>query len=152
MFKIELINFIRVRVTKIINELSNQQLNTIPNGLPHSIAWHLGHLCVTLGSKMYISNGLPTPAPTWIIDDFKPGTKAQKTYTDIELNEIKTLYSNMSVQLIADYNNGLFCNYTAWTTMAGEQIETFDDCIDFMHFHEGLHLGQIQYIKKLVTL
>jgi hypothetical protein len=152
MFNITLINLIRVRVANIIAPLNNQQLNYIPNKLPHSIAWHLGHLCVTLGSKMYVSNGLPMPAPTWIVDTFKPGTQAHTNYTHAEIQEIKTLYTAMGTQLITDYNKGLFNNYTPWTSMAGELIATFDDCVDFMHFHEGLHLGQIQYIKKLATV
>jgi hypothetical protein len=150
MFQFELLGFVRKRILQVVDGLTTEEMNFLATGLNNNLVWHLGHLCVTLSSRVYVTHGLPLPIPAWIVSDFKPGTKADKTYTAEQIEEIKLIFEKLPTQIIADNAEGKFLNYTAWTTMVGEPIASFDDCLRFMHFHEGIHLGQMQVIKKLL--
>jgi hypothetical protein len=50
-----------------------------------------------------------------------------------------------------DYENGLFQNYNEYTTSANVTLRNVDDGIAFNVFHEGLHLGAILSIQKMLT-
>jgi DinB superfamily len=150
MFQFEMVAMVRKRILQVVDGLTNEQLNFVPSHLNNNLIWHLGHLCVTLSSRIYITHGLPSPIPEWIVTEFKPGTKADKIYTAEQVELIKEIFVQLPQQIVADEAAGKFAEYKSWTTMAGEAITTFSDCLRFMHFHEGLHLGNMQIIKKLL--
>ena len=50
-----------------------------------------------------------------------------------------------------DYGKGLFKGYTEYTTSANVTLSSVDDAIIFNVYHEGLHLGAILSLMKLVS-
>jgi hypothetical protein len=52
-------------------------------------------------------------------------------------------------QLQQDYDQGVFKEYTSYTTSAGVTLENIEDGILFNLYHEGLHLGTILALLKL---
>jgi hypothetical protein len=150
MFQFELLGIVRKRILQLVDGLTNEQLNFVPSNLSNNLIWHIGHLCVTLSSRVYLTHGLALPIPEWLVTEFKPGTKADKTYTAEQVEAIKEIFVQLPQQIVADEAARKFAEYKLWTTMAGEAIPTFSDCLRFMHFHDGLHLGNMQIIKKLL--
>ncbi len=147
---IEILKKPRVHLFDLINELSIEQLNEVPAGFNNNIAWNLGHIVAAQQSICYNRAGLPK-----VIDDsfflaYKPGSKPEKFIDAAELENIKSLLSSTLDQLEADLQNNLFDNYTPWVTRYGVEINNIDDALKFLPFHEGLHVGYIMALRRVV--
>jgi hypothetical protein len=53
-------------------------------------------------------------------------------------------------QLEVDYNNGVITNYTSFVTPYNITLSSIDEALVFLPFHEGLHIGYIMSLRKLV--
>jgi len=53
-------------------------------------------------------------------------------------------------QLEADYDNGMIANYNPVVTRYDIELSSIDEAIAFLPFHEGLHIGYIMILRKLV--
>lgn len=62
---------------------------------------------------------------------------------DLMLASLKTLEE--------DYSSGLFTHYELWTTPYGVSIASIEQAVNFIPFHEGLHMGTIKAQKKLIS-
>jgi hypothetical protein len=71
--------------------------------------------------------------------------------SESEIANIKQLFSTTLDQLEADYNKNMFTGYTAWNTRYNVEIKSIDDALRFVPFHEGLHSGVINTMKRLVA-
>jgi hypothetical protein len=66
------------------------------------------------------------------------------------VDQIKALLFSTLDLLAQDYEAVLFSKYTAWTTSYGVELATIDDAFNFLQFHEGLHVGYVMALKRLV--
>ena len=140
----------RLKILSILEDFTLEQLNTIPAGFNNNIIWNLGHMVAAQQGVCYKRAGLDT----WVTDSFfqayKPESKPESIVDAIGLDEIKTLLLTSLDQFDRDYKNGIFSNYPAWTTRYGVEITSIDDAAAFLPFHEGLHIGYIMGMRKLV--
>ena len=140
----------RVNLLNTIQDLTLEQLNTIPDGFNNNIAWNLGHLLVTqqilcyqlTNNKMYVSEDY--------IGLFKKGTKARANYTNETISTIKKLLLSVVDELEKDINNNIFNNYTSYTTSYHVKLTTFEEAISFDSLHEALHYGYIMAFKRML--
>ncbi|WP_374951226.1 DinB family protein [Mucilaginibacter sp.] len=148
--QIDIIRQPRLKIIEIIKHFSLEQLNQIPDGFSNNIIWNLGHMIAAQQGICYKRTGLET----WVNDTFfqayKPDTKPNGLVDADGLQEIVTLLSSSLDQLKLDYKKGIFDNYPTWTTRYGVEIAGIDDAINFLPFHEGLHIGYVMAIRKLV--
>jgi hypothetical protein len=133
-----------------IEPLDASSLNEIPPGFNNNIAWNLGHLIAAQQGICYVRTGLKIVVEDKYFVEYKPGTKPERYIDDIEIEQIKKLLISSLEQLPIDYNNGLLSIYPAWTTRYGVEIASIEEAVQFVLFHEGLHSGVIQAMKKLV--
>lgn len=140
----------RLKIISALEAFSLDQLNTNPAGFNNNIIWNLGHMVAAQQGVCYKRAGLDT----WVADSFfqkyKPDTKPEGYVDAAGFDEIKTLLQTSLDQLEHDYKNGIFTNYPTWTTRYGVEISSIDDAIAFLPFHEGLHIGYIMAMRKLV--
>ncbi|MES2268174.1 MAG: DinB family protein [Bacteroidota bacterium] len=140
----------RLKIIETLNAFSLDQLNKIPAGFNNNIVWNLGHMIAAQQGICYKRTGLNT----WVNDDFfdayKPDSKPEVPVSQEEFDEIKNLLTTSIDQLEHDYKNGIFVNYPTWTTRYGVQMSNIDEAIAFLPFHEGLHIGYIMAMRKLV--
>jgi len=122
----EILRANRALILKIIENLSIEQLNKIPEGFKNSIAWNVGHLVITQQS---------TP---------------HNDVTREEFEKIKEQLIILPGSFEEDYKAGIFTNYKSYTTSANVTLNSINDGIEFNNFHEGIHLGVIMTLKKLV--
>lgn len=148
--QIEIMRQPRIKILSVLETFSLDQLNTIPAGFNNNILWNLGHMIAAQQGVCYKRAGLDT----WVADSFfqayKPGTKPEGYIGQEQLDEIKELLMTSLDQLQADLQAGVFTNYPAWTTRYGAEIRDINDAIAFLPFHEGLHVGYIMGLRKLV--
>jgi hypothetical protein len=140
----------RITILAAIESLSLDQLNTIPAGFNNNIIWNLGHMVAAQCGICYKRAGVPLPIDELFFETYKPGTKPERPYTADDLAQVKELMFSTLDQLETDLQTGMFSNYPSWTTRYGADIHNINDAVAFLPFHEGLHIGAIVALKKLV--
>lgn len=135
---------------EFIKDLDIDQLNKIPPGFNNNIIWNIAHLIAGQQGVCYIRAGLKT----WVEEDFfnayKPGTKPLSRMDEEQVEKIKELFFSTLDILEQDYQKALWNSYPAWTTRYGLEVKSIDDAMDFLLVHEGLHLGYVMALKKVV--
>ena len=63
---------------------------------------------------------------------------------------IKTHLLELPQELEIDYNNNVFKQYTMYTTSLNITLNNIEEALTFTLFHEGIHLGVILQLLKLV--
>ncbi len=147
---IQTLKTLRASTLKLVEGLTIEQLNKIPNGFTNNIMWNLGHLIAAQQGVCYTRAGLATPVDQNLIGPYKPGTKPESIVSENEVEEIKALLVATIDQLEADYNKGIFKEYPAFTTRYGVELASIEDAIDFLPFHDGLHMGYIMALKRAI--
>ncbi len=140
----------RELVLQVIDDLTIEQLQTIPKGFKNNIAWNVAHLVVTQQLLHYKLSGVNCLIPDDLIADFRKGTFPTRNFTNEEFDEIKDLLSALPETLIEDYEADIFQDYEEYQTSTGFVLDSLETAIAFNNYHEGLHLGIIRSIKKLV--
>lgn len=149
--QIEIIRETRSYLLENLKDLTTEQLNRIPEGFNNNIIWNLGHMIAAQQGVCYIRAGLTSHMPEDFINIFKSGTKPERAFSEAEIEDIKKLLLSTIDQLEDDYNNKIFGGYTGWTTRYSVEMNSIDDAITFLPFHEGLHSGCCNAVKKLVS-
>lgn len=144
------LNFSRTRITELTDGLTVEQLNTIPKGLNTNIVWNMGHILASQQLFMYKRTGLPFTIKTDVIEKFKSGTQAKTDATTEEIEYLKSVLFEVLEQVQSDFDNGKFKQFDSFVTKRGVEINTIKDALSFHTFHEGVHLGWIWTIRKLV--
>lgn len=140
----------RNNVLRLIEGVSLDRINKIPAGFTGNIAWHLGHLVATQQGLLYRLSGNTSNLDQSFIDLYKKGTVPQAPISQADLDYIKKELLAQPEKLSADLGKGLFKDYTPYTTSYGNTIHTFEEAQAFVNVHEGLHLGYIMALKRVV--
>ncbi len=149
---IERIRKPRMFLLDIIKDVSIEQLNQIPVGFANNINWHLGHLMVAPLLICYLRAGLQPPVTENYIQLYRSGTKPGEPVSAEEAATIKQMLFSSLDQLEKDLQNNLFTNYPTWSTRYGVELTSIEDALQFVIFHEGLHVGYVTYMKRLVNV
>ncbi len=140
----------RNMLLKFLENYSLEQLNTIPNGYSNNMIWNIAHIIVVQQMLVYKLSGLPMMVSDKMVERYKRGTKPETTVTQQEADEIKALLFATLEQTQKDFENGIFKNYTEFTTMTGYDVQNARNAMEFNNFHEATHLGIMMQIKKFV--
>lgn len=148
--QIERIKKIRTFLIDSISDLSVDQLNEVPSEFNNNIIWNLGHLIATQQGVCYKRAGVKPAVDEKYIVLYKSGTKPDQYINDNQAETIKKLLLTTLDLLETDYQNNVFANYPLWATRYGVELSNIENALQFLLFHEGLHLGSIIALKKLV--
>ena len=135
----------------LLEGLTTEQLNTIPNGFNNNIIWNFGHLIATLQSICYIRAGIDVAIDEKYIQAYKPGTKPDQYVNEAEITTMKLLMISSIERFETDYNNHLFSDYKSWTTRTGIDVGDIEDAINYTFFHDGLHTGYTMALKRQIS-
>lgn len=135
---------------KVIQNLTNEQLNKIPAGFKNNIAWNVAHLLVSQQLLCYKLSGLECLVSAEMIENFQKGSAPNYIVSTEEFETIKETFLKLPVKLNEDYSKGIFKNYTEYTTSVKVTLSNIEDAIDFNLLHEGIHLGIILQLAKFV--
>lgn len=140
----------RNMVTKVIEGYNLDQLNKVPAGFNNNIIWNIGHIIVTQQLLVYKLSGLPMIVTDEMVEKYRKGTKTEHFASQDEVDEIIALLTQTITQTEADIEKNLFTNFTEYPTSAGYVLTSAQDAMAFNNFHEGIHLGVILGLRKLV--
>ena len=140
----------RKLLSRWIENLSLEQLNTIPQGFNNNIICNIGHIIVVQQMLVYNLSGLPMHVKADLVSKYKKGTRPTAPVTEAEVALLKELLFTTVTQTESDFGTGLFESFTEYTVMTGFVIKNASDAIAFNYYHEALHTGVIMSLKKLV--
>lgn len=134
----------RRAIEQTLEGITPELASIIPEGFNNNIHWQLGHILKT--AEFFLFFGEET-LPENYQQFFGPGSKPAEWPENVP--SIKTLQQQLKEQLerIEQVNVEKF-NDKLPKPMIGN--ETFGEFAAFGAFHESLHLGQIQAIKRLL--
>lgn len=140
----------RVLLLKLIEGLTIEQLNKIPEGSKNNIVWNVAHLVVTQQLLCYKLSNLPCLISDEMIAKYKKGTNPVEEVTFENFEKIKELLLSLTAQFEIDYNAGKFTSYNEYTTSVNVTLFDIESATTFNLFHEGIHLGAVLGLRKLV--
>ena len=140
----------RVLILKLIDGYSLEQLNKIPTGFGNNIIWNMAHLAVIQQILCYKLSGLPMHISDKMAEKYMKGTAPDGDVSQDEVDEIMELFISLPDQFEEDYNAKIFKKYEAYTTSVNVTLSDIDSANAFNNFHEGIHLGVILALRKLV--
>ena len=146
----EILRANRLIILNAIENLTIDQLNKIPDGFKNNITWNLNHLLVTQQLLCYRFSGLEVAIDEEMIDNYKKGTEPKGFISKEEFEMIKIQFLLLVDRFIKDFDTAVFREYKPYTTSAKVTLNNIQDAIEFNNFHEGIHLGYILALKKLV--
>lgn len=145
---IEIIKMPRLGLANNIEGLSIDQLNKVPQGFNNNIIWNMGHVVATQQIVCYRRAGVEPIVDATFIDAYAPGSRPDKFVSSEELVRIQELFVTTLEQFEKGLQTDLFNNYTPWSTRYGVPINNISDIVNFLPFHEGLHVGYIWALKR----
>ena len=135
---------------RYLKELPLEVLNTIPEGFRNNIIWNIGHTIVTQQMLVYRLSERTPMVSDEMIERYRRGTVPQGDATAAEVEKIKKLLIATVEETIADYQLKAFREFNSYTTLNKVTLTNVDDAILFNNFHEGLHLGTIMALQKVL--
>ena len=135
---------------KYLTETPREQLLRIPEGFNNSIWWNIAHVVVTQQLLVYQLSKQQMRVEDGLVDKFKKGTKPDGTATEEEIKKIANYLISTVEWTKEDLENGLFKEYNEYTTSANVTLTNVSAAMAFNVFHEGIHLGAILALKKVV--
>jgi hypothetical protein len=150
-FTFEVFNNIRPFFKKQIENNSLEDLNKIPEGFNNNIIWNIGHIVVTAQLLAYKLSGLPMMVSDDLVNKYRKDTKPEGVVSQEEVNEIKGLLFSTITKLETDYKNEIFKEYNTYTvSTTGNTLTNIDEALQFILFHEAMHLGYILALVRAV--
>lgn len=148
-------NFYTIRqnrkvLLQILKQTPIDKLTRIPEGFNNNIWWNIAHVVVTQQLLVYKLSNLPMLVPEELLQKYRKGTYPEGVPSQEEIARLAGLLTETIDKTEADYQEGKFTDFTEYTTSVGVTLKHVDDALTFNTFHEGLHLGVIMSLKKLV--
>ncbi|MFL0162365.1 DinB family protein [Aquirufa salirivi] len=149
-YQLNLIKQTRHNFLNLIEPLSIDELNKIPDGFNNNIAWNLGHIVASQQILCYVLSGVLPKIGQEFIDKYKKGTKPESFIGNDEIQQLKVLSLTLMDELEKDMNTKLFDNFKTYTTSYGFELNNINDAINFFSVHDAMHFGVSLSIKKLI--
>lgn len=127
-----------------------EQLNTIPKGFSNNLIWHIGHIIVTEQILTRKLSGLDLIPSDEIIAKYRKDTKPGEPVSQTEVDLLKSLLFTTIEQTEKDYLAHKFVTYQEYPTSSGFILKNVDDALAYNLFHEGIHLGNMLSMRKLI--
>lgn len=150
--QIDILQVTRNNVIAEIKDVSNHQLNYIPEGFNNNIIWNVAHLIATQQLLVYSLTKTPFVVPKSLIDANRKGTKPSMYYSQTDTKEIIEYLNTTVNQMEIDYNSGVFSDkpFKAYKTSYNVTLRSVEDAIAFNNVHEGMHYGIIKMMKRFL--
>lgn len=147
---IEILQNPRKLILETISNLTIDQVNKIPQGFNNNIIWNLGHMIASQQGLCYKRTGNTLRVTDDFFKTYVSGSKPERFITEAEYEELKKLFFSTLEDLEADYEAHKFDNYESVNTRYNVPVSNIDEAIAFLPFHDGLHIGYIMSLRKLV--
>lgn len=146
----ETVTFTRKLVGSLLEELTPEQLYTIPKGFNNNIIWNIAHILITEQMLTYGLSGINLLVDAKFVKMYGKGSIPSTKVSKKEIEEIKTQLLPAFKQTEINYKKGIFTTFKQYPTSTGIVLQNIEDALQFNVLHEGIHIGIILSLKKLV--
>ncbi len=146
----QLLTITRNNALKLVEGLSDEQLNLTPQRFNNNLIWNLGHMLVTQQLLCYRLSGNDTFLSNALIEKYRKGSKPEGPVPSEEIANIKSWLAESPQMMERDYNLGMFKSYKEYSTSYGVTLYSAEDAVIFNNMHESMHLGAMIALKKFV--
>ncbi len=137
----------REKFLKTINGLDEEIVDVQPHGFNNTIHWHVGHMLTVSEQFMFGFPKKSTILPANYLELFATGTKPADWQGKVpSVQELSAQFIEQ-VQRIKEIPAESFSERLK-TPFLGQ--ETYGEIANFAFYHEALHLGQIQAMKRVI--
>ncbi len=140
----------RQSLAALVDALPHAARTTIPDGFSNHVLWNVGHVVATEQALTYGLAGLAPHLPDGFMGAFRKGTSPRDWARDWDYEQVRDLLLTLPDQTEADYRAGRFETYREYRTTPGVVLTSVEDAVRFNLYHEGLHLGTVLALRKLV--
>jgi len=147
---IEIIKTGRNRLIATLEGLTTEQLNHIPEGYNNNMIWQLGHVIAVQQGVTYPKAKLTPVIDEALMAQYGNGTKPETVLDAKAIAEMHALSARTLEQFEKDLANDLFRNYDSWSFPNGMTFDSIEDALQMLAFHEGMHYGYAQALKRAV--
>ena len=149
-FTLEIARHTRLNFIKLMEGLSIEQLNVIPQGYNNNIAWNFAHIVAAQQTLCYIRGNVPTRIAMEEVTKYQKGTRPEDFITEEELDFYKEKAFTLLDDFEADVAAELFGNYDTVTTAFGVIINNVEEAIAYITTHDNLHFGYAMALRRAV--
>ncbi|MFD1771960.1 DinB family protein [Sphingobacterium suaedae] len=137
---------------ELVDKLSIDELNQIPEGFNNNIIWNFGHIVVSTQTLCYVRTGILNDASTVkYVEGYKKGSKPTYIVGREEVEELKGLAIASLKKIEEDYQNGVFTQIQAFETSTyGANLLTIEDVLITTAGHDNLHFGYAQAQRRVL--
>lgn len=142
--------FTRKALLQMLDSLTEEQMVKIPETHRNSVFWNVAHLMVTQQLLTYRLSGLPLCIDEVFVERYGKGSEATEEVSVKDIEFVKKNIVPLCERTQQDYEKGLFHNYKPYMTSTGIELTSVEEALKFSAFHDGIHLGVVLSLKKLV--
>ncbi len=135
---------------EFIDNYSLEQLNTIPQGFSNNLIWNIGHIVVAQQGLVYKLSGHSGYLSDELSKRYMPGSQPNANTTQAEVDELRALLLDLVHKTKQDLKSGIFQSFTPRRVGIGYELKNLTDALEFVNYHEGLHLGMMMQIRKFI--
>src|SRR5699024_8718461 len=131
---------------------SEEQADVIPDGHSNSLRWNLGHILVAQEGVMYYFGINQTgDISTKIQESFEPGTSPEDwSASPLTLSEIRGLLLEQKERIRKTFSGRLGEPAANVFEIRDKRLKIIGDLFIFTIWHEGLHQGVINGMKRAI--
>lgn len=149
-FEFEVLNAIRNKFLKLMDEHTEKQLLTVPEGFNNNILWQIGHSVVSHQRLLYLRSGLKLNVAESYVDNFQKGTSPATWTKDVSVSEVRDSLFPTVHQFQKDWEAGVFVGYEVVETSFGISLNNAHEAFAFSNFHEAYHYGNAFAISRVL--
>lgn len=131
----------RKNFLELVESLSIDELNEIPEGFRNNVAWNFGHIIVSQQNLCYGRSGVQALIDQSFINKYQKGTKPESFIDAQEIETLKSYLFSLIEMQQRDLEAGRFTTYNAFTTHYGVKLTNVNEAISFVATHDALHYG-----------
>ncbi len=139
----------RERIVGSIENLSIDEMTSIPAGFNNNVLWNFGHIAVTQQLLcVKLANQEPW-IPEELVEIYRKGSSPKTIKNPAEdLQYFKSNFITLVDLTEESYGLQKLANFNNYKTSYGVELNSIEEAIAFNNLHEALHLGYIMAQKK----
>ncbi|RZJ23647.1 MAG: DinB family protein [Acinetobacter sp.] len=139
---------------KLLDGVSIEELNHIPEGYNNNMIWNFGHIVVSTQALCYLRTRLSqNPQSIKYYQQYKSGTYPESKVLENEFSELKEIALQSIIDIKRDYDAGIFGSMPPFTTETySSEIQNINELLITTAGHDNLHFGYAWAIKKRVLV
>lgn len=142
---------VRGSTLQLAQDITEENADLVPNGLPNSLRWQLGHVYSSVEGLLFGSAGESVQLPEGFGELFGYGTKPSDWKGNVpKIEELVSLLSEQAGRVKETFAGRLDERLGKPFQLGPLQFDTIGELLSFISIHEGEHHGRVKALKDIL--